>query len=96
MLNFLDLSRNQFSGKVPHGLQNLKLNQFHLSYNRLNGELPPQFAKELYQFSFLGNSSLCGYLCRLTAVDKSKWILILFDTLGFGEDEILNCFDEII
>ncbi|XP_045823508.1 receptor-like protein kinase HSL1 [Trifolium pratense] len=28
------------------------------------------------------------------AIDKSKWTLMSFHKLGFGEDEILNCLDE--
>lgn len=60
MLNYLDLSVNHFSGKIPIGLQNLKLNQFNLSNNRLSGDIPAMYAKKFYMGSFLGNPGLCG------------------------------------
>ncbi|KAF8409188.1 hypothetical protein HHK36_005262 [Tetracentron sinense] len=81
VLNYLDLSGNHFSGKVPFELQNLKLNLFNLSYNRLSGDLPPMYAKEIYKSSFLGNPGLCGDLvglCPTRSEAKSQgfvWLL---------------------
>jgi len=81
VLNFLDLSNNQFSGNVPKALQNLKLNQFNLSYNRLSGKLPLLLAKDMYRASFIGNPGLCGDfkgLCGGKNGDKGNgfvWIL---------------------
>ncbi|KAL0283881.1 UNVERIFIED_CONTAM: Receptor-like protein kinase HSL1 [Sesamum angustifolium] len=62
VLNYLDLSGNRFSGKIPAGLQNLKLNRLNLSYNHLAGDIPPLYAKGMYKDSFLGNPGLCGIL----------------------------------
>ncbi|KAF5200991.1 Receptor-like protein kinase [Thalictrum thalictroides] len=62
VLNYLDLSGNMFSGNIPVELQDLKLNRFNFSNNRLSGDLPPMYAKESYRDSFLGNPGLCGDL----------------------------------
>ncbi|PWA64499.1 hypothetical protein CTI12_AA340110 [Artemisia annua] len=61
-LTKLDLHNNgnQFSGKIPVGLQNLRLNQLNLSSNSLTGDIPPVYAKKMYITSFLGNPGLCG------------------------------------
>ncbi|KAJ6292595.1 hypothetical protein OIU78_024719 [Salix suchowensis] len=110
VLNYLDLSNNRFSGKIPIGLQNLKLNKLNLSSNRLSGEIPPLFDKEMYKSSFIGNPGLCGDiegLCdgkggggkyrnfkKARDADKSRWTLMSFHNLGFSEYEILDCLDE--
>ncbi|KAF8391301.1 hypothetical protein HHK36_023603 [Tetracentron sinense] len=81
VLNYLDLSGNQFIGKIPLELQNLKLNRFNFSNNRLSGDIPPLFAKEIYRDSFLGNPGLCGDLAGLCpSRDQAKnqsfvWLL---------------------
>ncbi|KAJ0954516.1 putative protein kinase RLK-Pelle-LRR-XI-1 family [Helianthus annuus] len=59
-LNYLDLSGNSFSGKIPSGLANLMLNTLNLSNNQLSGEIPSVFHKDVYRDSFLGNPELCG------------------------------------
>ncbi|KAK3000123.1 hypothetical protein RJ639_024686 [Escallonia herrerae] len=80
VLNYLDLSENFFSGKIPLTLQNLKLNTLNLSSNDLTGGIPPNYAKEVYRDSFVGNSGLCDDLVGLCAQkigDKSHlWILV--------------------
>ncbi|MFS8025038.1 putative protein kinase RLK-Pelle-LRR-XI-1 family [Helianthus anomalus] len=74
VLNYLDHSENQFSGKIPVGLQNLRLNQ-------LTGDIPPVYAKTIYVNSFLGNPGLCGDiegLCDAKNVTKNVgyvWLL---------------------
>ncbi|KAJ6850986.1 receptor-like protein kinase HSL1 [Iris pallida] len=60
VLNYLDLSGNSLTGGIPLKLQNLKLNQFNLSDNRLSGPLPPLYSMSAYRDSFLGNPGLCG------------------------------------
>ncbi|KAH6763927.1 HAESA-like 1 [Perilla frutescens var. frutescens] len=83
VLNYLDLSRNGFSGKIPVSLQNLKLNRLNLSYNHFNGHIPPDYAKEMYRDSFLGNSALCGDiegLCNNKEI-KNKGYIWFFRTL---------------
>ncbi|KAF9596942.1 hypothetical protein IFM89_014521 [Coptis chinensis] len=62
VLNYLDLSNNQFVRNIPVEVENLKLNKFNLSYNYLNGALPPFYVKEWYRYSFLGNPELCADL----------------------------------
>lgn len=54
-LNFLDLSENHFSRKIPLQLQNLKLNVLNFSYNNLLGKLPSFYKKDIYKDSFLSN-----------------------------------------
>ncbi|KAI3989365.1 hypothetical protein MKX01_026948 [Papaver californicum] len=89
VLNYLDLSDNHFSGNIPLELQNLKLNEFNLSNNRLTGELPPSFAVQMYRTSFLGNPGLCGDLSGLcpTGVEAKKigfaWLLRSIFILAF-------------
>ncbi|KAF9609034.1 hypothetical protein IFM89_012474, partial [Coptis chinensis] len=84
VLNYLDLSGNLFSGNIPLELQNLKLNKFNFSDNRLSGDLPPLYAKEIYKDSFLENPGLCGDLvglCQRGQHDKTKvsvWLVLIF------------------
>jgi hypothetical protein len=62
----------------------LKLNQLNLSYNQLSGELPPMFAKQMYENSFLGNPGLCGDLaglCNGKGEAKSKSYIWLLRTI---------------
>ncbi|KAJ8638834.1 hypothetical protein MRB53_015528 [Persea americana] len=65
VLNYLDFSGNSLSGEIPIELQNLKLNSFNLSNNRLWGEIPPLYANAAYKGSFLGNPGLCRSLTGL-------------------------------
>ncbi|KAE8723021.1 hypothetical protein F3Y22_tig00013285pilonHSYRG00212 [Hibiscus syriacus] len=101
VFNYLNLSDNRLTGRIPFGRQNLKLNQLNLSNNLLSGELPHLFDKDMYKNRFLGNPDLCGNFsvsCGTTkkakAIDKSKWTLMSFHKLGFSEYEILGCLDE--
>jgi hypothetical protein len=63
----LDLSNNDLTGGVPPQLQNLVLNDFNLSYNKLSGPLPLFFSASRYRQSFLGNPGLCYGLCASDA-----------------------------
>ncbi|KAL4328078.1 hypothetical protein HN51_035343 [Arachis hypogaea] len=58
-LTVLDLSSNQFSGEIPLELENLKLNKFNLSYNRLSWDVLPHYATKNYEICFVGNPELC-------------------------------------
>ncbi|XP_057785101.1 probable LRR receptor-like serine/threonine-protein kinase At3g47570 isoform X3 [Salvia miltiorrhiza] len=60
-LQTLNLSNNNLSGLIPKSLENLKLKQFDVSCNQLEGEIPNEgcFADFSAQ-SFLNNSGLCG------------------------------------
>ncbi|KAK9131902.1 hypothetical protein Scep_011430 [Stephania cephalantha] len=79
-LNYLDLSNNQFSGEIPVELQNLKLNQFNFSNNRLFGQVPPLYDVQVYRDSLLGNPGLCGNLLGTCSTrDESKsWSYLWF------------------
>ncbi|CAM0950973.1 unnamed protein product [Alopecurus aequalis] len=57
-LAVLDLSDNELSGGVPMQLQNLKLSDLNLSYNKLSGPLPLYFTASWFGQSFLGNPGL--------------------------------------
>ncbi|CAK9171606.1 unnamed protein product [Ilex paraguariensis] len=88
-LNYLDLSGNYFSGKIPLGLQNLKLSKLNLSSNRLSGKIPPLYAQEVYRNSFVGNPGLCddlAGLCPPQVRDRNQgyvWILgLIFAVTG--------------
>ncbi|KAJ3692293.1 hypothetical protein LUZ60_012643 [Juncus effusus] len=70
VLNYLDLSSNSLTGEVPSQLESLKLEQFNLSYNQLNGPLPSAFATEVYRDSFIGNPGLCNDLPNLCSVSQ--------------------------
>ncbi|XLT43158.1 hypothetical protein HN873_035762, partial [Arachis hypogaea] len=58
-LTVLDLSSNQFFGEIPLELENLKLNKFNLSYNRLSWDVLPHYATKNYEICFVGNPELC-------------------------------------
>ncbi|XP_057543090.1 LRR receptor-like serine/threonine-protein kinase HSL2 [Amaranthus tricolor] len=60
VLTYLDLSNNLFSGEIPVELTNLKLNQFNLSNNQLEGKVPGRFNREFYVSSLSGNPRLCS------------------------------------
>ncbi|KAK9150250.1 hypothetical protein Syun_008559 [Stephania yunnanensis] len=79
-LNYLDLSNNQFSGEIPVELQNLKLNQFNFSNNRLFGQVPPLYDVQVYRDSLVGNPGLCGNLLGPCSTrDESKsWSYLWF------------------
>ncbi|KAH6776576.1 hypothetical protein C2S52_014137 [Perilla frutescens var. hirtella] len=60
-LNILYLDNNNLSGLIPRTLENLTLEYFDVSYNKLEGEIPDEgcfvnFTAE----SFAHNSALCG------------------------------------
>ncbi|WVZ64553.1 hypothetical protein U9M48_014053 [Paspalum notatum var. saurae] len=71
-MNALDLSRNDLSGPLPEQLQNLKLNHFNLSYNKLWGAIPACFNGLEYRDSFLGNPGLCDGFCQSNANSDAR------------------------
>ncbi|WCJ32066.1 Leucine-rich receptor-like protein kinase family protein [Euphorbia peplus] len=60
VLNYLDLSKNKLTGEIPVELTRLKLNQFNVSDNRLQGKIPNGFTNSFYLSSLLGNPELCS------------------------------------
>ncbi|XP_073122841.1 LRR receptor-like serine/threonine-protein kinase HSL2 [Henckelia pumila] len=60
VLTHLDLSHNSFSGEIPVSLTNLKLNEFNVSYNRLQGKVPLGFDTKFFLSSLMGNPNLCS------------------------------------
>lgn len=72
VLNYLDLSQNKFSGRIPVSLQNLKLNRLNFSYNHLSGHIPPDYAKQMFKESFIGNSALCKEIEGLCSSKEMK------------------------
>lgn len=60
VLNYLDLSWNKISGEIPASLTKLKLNNFNLSNNRLEGKVPSDFDNTFFLSSFMGNPGLCS------------------------------------
>ncbi|KAH8479338.1 hypothetical protein H0E87_031666 [Populus deltoides] len=55
----LDLSDNQFSGKIPPQLGHLRLVFLNLSSNNLMGKIPTEYEDAAYATSFLNNPGLC-------------------------------------
>ncbi|KAL7086828.1 hypothetical protein ACP275_13G025600 [Erythranthe tilingii] len=60
VLTILNLSNNQLSGEIPTELTKLKLDEFDISYNRLQGKVPLGFDTKYFLPSLIGNSDLCG------------------------------------
>lgn len=60
VLTYLDLSTNSFTGEIPFTLTELKLNQFNVSQNKLEGEVPAGFDHVMFISSLLGNPDLCS------------------------------------
>ncbi|KAG6646893.1 hypothetical protein CIPAW_07G040300, partial [Carya illinoinensis] len=60
MLMYLDLACNSLCGEIPVELTKLKLTEFNVSDNKLQGEIPIGFNNELYLDSLLGNPDLCS------------------------------------
>ncbi|KAM5573897.1 hypothetical protein ABKV19_013438 [Rosa sericea] len=62
MLESLDLSRNQISGRIPSSFSSLNfLSVLDLSYNHLSGRIPLSTQLQSFNASaYMGNSGLCG------------------------------------
>ncbi|XP_057947989.1 LRR receptor-like serine/threonine-protein kinase HSL2 [Malania oleifera] len=60
VLTFLDLSGNALSGEIPAALTKLQLNEFNVSDNELEGEVPSGFDVKHFVPSLLGNPKLCS------------------------------------
>ncbi|XP_075475659.1 uncharacterized protein LOC142508824 [Primulina tabacum] len=60
VLTLLDLSHNSFTGEIPVSLTNLKLNEFNVSYNRLQGKVPLGFDTKFFLPSLMENPDLCS------------------------------------
>ncbi|KAG8070242.1 hypothetical protein GUJ93_ZPchr0006g40641 [Zizania palustris] len=58
MLSTLDLSNNELTGEIPHEFNNIYPSSLNLSSNQLSGEVPQSLCLA-YDWSFLGNPSLC-------------------------------------
>ncbi|KAK2372463.1 receptor protein kinase HSL1 [Trifolium repens] len=63
-LIYLDLSVNSLTGKIPVELTSLRLNQFNVSNNKLSGEVPLDFNREVYLSGLLGNPGLCSNVMK--------------------------------
>lgn len=59
-LTFLNLSNNLLSGEIPGELTKLKLNEFDISNNRLQGKVPHGFDTKFFLSSLMGNQDLCS------------------------------------
>ncbi|KAI3464361.1 hypothetical protein Pfo_021024 [Paulownia fortunei] len=65
-LKELDLSRNNFSGVIPTFLGQLHLEKLNLSFNKLQGEVPPTGVfQNGSAISLEGNNDLCGGIASL-------------------------------
>ncbi|XP_065635657.1 LRR receptor-like serine/threonine-protein kinase HSL2 [Quercus suber] len=86
VLKYLDLSGNLLTGEIPESLMKLKLTEFNLSNNNLDGRVPLEFDTEFYLPSLLDNPNLCSStlkplaLCLRPRIASSYSILVL---LGF-------------
>ncbi|KZV21326.1 hypothetical protein F511_32143 [Dorcoceras hygrometricum] len=75
VLTHLDLSHNSLSGEIPISLTNLKLNEFNVSYNRLQGKVPLGFDTKFFLSSLIGNPNLCSPdLSPLPPCSRSKHV----------------------
>ncbi|PNY12793.1 LRR receptor-like kinase resistance protein [Trifolium pratense] len=63
-LIYLDLSVNSLTGKIPVELTSLRLNQFNVSDNKLSGEVPSDFNREVYLSGLMGNPGLCSNVMK--------------------------------
>ncbi|KFK28428.1 hypothetical protein AALP_AA8G513400 [Arabis alpina] len=83
VLNYLDLSNNELSGELPPELLKLKLklNQFNVSDNKLDGKVPTGFQQDIFLPGLLGNPNLCGpnldpiRPCR--SKPKTRYIIVI-------------------
>nr|XP_043631897.1 receptor kinase-like protein Xa21 [Erigeron canadensis] len=74
---YLNLSSNNFSGKIPKFLEQLNLSSLDLSFNNLVGEVPLEGIFKNASISIQGNNRLCGGLPQLrlpkcATVSRSK------------------------
>lgn len=60
VLTLLNLSNNLLSGDIPVELTKLKLNEFDVSNNQLQGRVPVVFDTKFFLHSLIGNAELCS------------------------------------
>ncbi|KAK9990881.1 hypothetical protein SO802_025866 [Lithocarpus litseifolius] len=60
VLTYLDLSEKLLTGEIPESLTKLKLTEFNLSNNNLDGRVPLEFDTKFYLPSLLDNPNLCS------------------------------------
>ncbi|XP_047339748.1 pollen receptor-like kinase 4 [Impatiens glandulifera] len=85
-LTELRIEGNQFTGRIPN-LQQKSLTLVNVSYNHLEGPIPPSIAS-MHVSCFTGNNDLCGKPLELVCGATPKWkialiVFICLLALGF-------------